>query len=150
MSENTTNPASTPDTNGTVDVMSQLSPERLNYLLRLAEKDAERQAKADEAKEARKRANNRPTGPDGKEMTAGAGFVTVAAQLISEWARIYEADPAQFLDRVKSQVVPILVSVGNTPSVLAGPTYDSNRRTLQAFMPPTGTKPVPAPKSDSK
>lgn len=147
MSENTTTTASTPDTSGNG---TPFSDEQLAHLLKLAEKERERQAKAEEAKEARKRANNRPVGPDGKEMSASAGFVTVAAQLISEWARIYAKDPAQFMRKVRDQVVPIMVTVGNTPSIVAGPTYDGNRKTLQAFMPEPGTRPVDAPKSDGK
>lgn len=108
-------------------------------------KEAQRIEKAEQAKELRKRQNNRPMNADGTEMNATQAFLTVLSDLQREYARVYANDPATFVRRMEEQITPAITAVASTPSTLMAGSLDQARRLLAAYMPPADSKPVPAP-----
>ena len=132
-------------TNGTT-----LNAEQLNYLLGLAAKEQERKAKAEEAKEARRRANGRPIDPaTGKEVPAATAFLMSEATLLKNWIDTYAGDPEQFVNRMRDQFVPMIVALADTPSVMMASAYDNNRRTLNAWKVPANLKPTAPATTDA-
>jgi hypothetical protein len=145
MSENTgtvdiNDATSTNGSNGTAEV-PQLSADQMTYLLNLAAKDQERKEKAEAAKAERKRANGRPTDPTtGKEMPAPLAFLSVAATLLKNWDETYTAD--EFVQHVRMQFAPMIVSLSNTPSTLLAGAYDNKRRDMEAWIVPAEVRPA--------
>ncbi len=92
--------------------------------------------KAEEAKQARIRANNRPTDKDGEEKPASLAYAHRSAELLARWAITYQHDPTKFMERVVSEFQPNVEEMGNTDRKLAGVTYDSKRRDLERMFPP--------------
>jgi hypothetical protein len=132
MSENTAQTITTAD--GTT---ATLDGELLKQLLALKAKDDERVAKANKAKEDRKRTNARGTMPDGvTERNATQALYAAAGAVVQNWVESYREDPAQALVRMETQLVPMLVGLSNTPSISMAGAQDGKRHEMGAWYAP--------------
>lgn len=128
-----------------------LSEEELLEFLQLKAKARKAKERADAAAAERKRLNGRPIDPEtGKELPASVAFFQVEATWLENWLTTYANDPAKFMQRIRDQFLPMVVSLSQTPSSLMSTEFDSNRRTMRAWMVPANVQPKPQDPKSSK
>jgi hypothetical protein len=64
----------------------------------------------------------------------------VAATLLKNWDETYTAD--EFVQHVRMQFAPMIVSLSNTPSTLLAGAYDNKRRDMEAWIVPAEVRPA--------
>ena len=142
------------NSNGTVATINPtagMDADQLAAFLKWQEKEAIRKAKLEEAKEARKRTNNRGLNPDGTERNATQAFLASVGGLLSNWADAYAADPEQLVRRIKEQLIPSVNAVANTASTQMAGAQDQFRQLLNQYHAPAkATTPAPTAGKDAK
>lgn len=121
-----------------------MDADQLAAFLKWQEKEAIRKAKLEEAKEARKRTNNRGLNPDGTERNATQAFLASVGALLANWATAYAEDPDQLVRRIREQLIPSVNAVANTASTQMAGAQDQFRQLLNQYHAPAKAS-TPAP-----
>jgi len=136
--------------NGTADTAA-MDTDQLAAFLKWQEKEAARKAKLEEAKEARKRTNNRGLNPDGTERNATQAFLAAIGALLDNWATSYAEDPEQLVRRIREQLIPSVNAVANTASTQMAGAQDQFRQLLNQYHAPAkASTPAPTGKDSAK
>jgi len=136
--------------NGTTDA-AVMSPEQLAAFQAWQAKEAVRKQRLEEAKEARKRTNNRGLNPDGSERNATQAFLAAVGSLLDNWATSYAEDPDQLVRRIREQLIPSVNAVANTASTQMAGAQDQFRQLLNQYHAPAkASTPAPSGKDSAK
>jgi hypothetical protein len=129
------------------DTTTTIDAEQFAQFQAFQAKQAADKAKAEAAKVARKRANNRPLDASGEEMPAGQSYVKIQADYLAAVLDVYQNDPDSLVRSLTDVLLPTMQRVAHAPRLAQASTYDQERKVILAGSPPEGTLPVPTPKS---